>query len=405
MDIKYYLKKAQDVRIKDYLSVFPMLIGLMLTPFYRKRLSNYWAICERQDEARDNGFHFFRYVKERHPSQKCFYAIDKKCHDYKKVEKYKTVVEFGSVKHWILYFSCKYLISSQSFKPNAYLCTLIERAGLFKPHHVFLQHGITINKPDYLEASRRKVDYFITVTPQETDFVANELGYGSACVKMLGFSRFDALHEFDVEENMILIMPTWRKWLRHKSEGRNDKYNRNDLNEYIDAWTSLLKNQNLIKLIKTQRIKIVFIMHSNMKSVIASDVFMSEGVTVVDLEQCDLQALMKKASMMITDYSSVFFDMVYMKKPVIFYQFDEERFRSCHYKKGWFDYKHTPFGEWCESVPEVIDALYGAIEMNYAPSYEYLKEHNKMFPQYDTNNSKRIYSFLSNSDVMRDFNC
>ena len=405
MDIKYYLRKAQDVQAKDYLSVFPMLLGLILTPFYRKRLRDCWAVCERSDEARDNGYHFFKYVKEKHPHQKCFYAIDKKCHDYEKVEKYKTVVEFGSVKHWLLYFSCKFLISSQSFKPNAYLCTLIERSGMFRPHHVFFQHGITINKPDYLEASRRKVDYFITVTPQETEFVANELGYGSECVRMLGFPRFDALHEFKVEENMILIMPTWRKWLRLKSEGRNKNLDNDDLNEYIDAWTSLLENQEFRDLTRDKNLKIVFIMHSNMKEVISADTFMSDSVNVVDLEKCDLQSLMKSASMMITDYSSVFFDMVYMKKPVIFYQFDEEKFRSHHYKKGWFDYKQTPFGEWCETVPEVMEALSATIEKNYVPSDEYIKEHSKMFTQYDTENSKRVYSLLSNCNVMRGLNC
>ena len=396
MDIKYYLRKAQDVRIKDYLSVFPMFLGLILTPLYKKKLKNYWAVCERPEEARDNGFHFFKYVKEQHPGQKCFYAINKKCHDYKKVEKYKTIVEFGSVKHWILYFSCKYLISSQSFKPNAYLCTLIERSGLFRPHHVFLQHGITINKPDYLDASRRKVDYFITVTPQETEFVVNELGYGSKCVQMLGFPRFDALHEFIVDDNMILIMPTWRKWLRLKSEGRNEKSDNNDLDEYIYAWTSLLSNQKLMDFVRKKELKIVFIMHSNMKSVVSSDVFKSEGVNVVNLEQCDLQLLMKKASMMITDYSSVFFDMIYMKKPVVFYQFDEEKFRSHHYKKGWFDYRHTPFAVWCESVSEVISALSVIIDRNYALSEDYLKEHSKTFIQYDADNSKRVYTFLSN---------
>ena len=114
---------------------------------------------------------------------------------------------------------------------------------------------------------------------------------------------------------------------------------------------------------------------------------------------------MKSASMMITDYSSVFFDMVYMKKPVIFYQFDEEKFRSHHYKKGWFDYKQTPFGEWCETVPEVMEALSATIEKNYVPSDEYIKEHSKMFTQYDTENSKRVYSLLSNCNVMRGLNC
>ena len=44
---------------------------------------------------------------------------------------------------------------------------------------------------------------------------------------------------------------------------------------------------------------------------------------------------------MITDYSSVFFDFSYMRKPVIFYQFDEKKFRKAQYAEGYFSYKNT----------------------------------------------------------------
>ena len=39
--------------------------------------------------------------------------------------------------------------------------------------------------------------------------------------------------------------------------------------------------------------------------------------------------------MLITDYSSVYFDIAYMRKPIIFYQFDEEEFRRKHYQRGY----------------------------------------------------------------------
>ena len=121
MNLKRLLSKKKDVKTADYLSVFPMLVGLALVPFYKKKYQDAWGICERRDEARDNGYHFFRYIIEKHPEQKCIYAIDRKCSDYQKVAGLGETVQFGSVKHWSLYFICKYLVSSQRYMPNGYL--------------------------------------------------------------------------------------------------------------------------------------------------------------------------------------------------------------------------------------------------------------------------------------------
>ena len=48
--------------------------------------------------------------------------------------------------------------------------------------------------------------------------------------------------------------------------------------------------------------------------------------------------MLKESSMLITDYSSVFFDVAYMHKPIIYYQFDRDAFRQGHYQEGYFSY-------------------------------------------------------------------
>lgn len=47
-------------------------------------------------------------------------------------------------------------------------------------------------------------------------------------------------------------------------------------------------------------------------------------IRLADWKRYDIQELLKSAAVMVTDYSSVFMDMVYMRKPVLHYQFDEE---------------------------------------------------------------------------------
>ena len=52
MKLKYFLNKIQDVKIKDYCSLFPMTIALIIKPFYKKTYKDAWLICEEPKEAR-----------------------------------------------------------------------------------------------------------------------------------------------------------------------------------------------------------------------------------------------------------------------------------------------------------------------------------------------------------------
>ena len=113
----------------------------------------------------------------------------------------------------------------------------------------------------------------------------------------------------------------------------------------------------------------------------------------------DLQELLKSSQLLITDYSSVCFDMFYMKKPVLFYQFDEEKFRKYHYKEGWFDYRNTPFGGYCPELSSLLQEMEKAIVGGYRVTEEFLEEHARVFKLYDQDNCRRIYDLLKADNV------
>ena len=60
----------------------------------------------------------------------------------------------------------------------------------------------------------------------------------------------------------------------------------------------------------------------------------SDRITIVSKETHDVQKLLMDCALLVTDYSSVFFDVAFLRKPVVYYQFDEEEFRKYHYQKG-----------------------------------------------------------------------
>lgn len=392
MNISYFLKRIRDVKVRDLLSSIPMLTALILKPFYRKKYSDTWLICEEPAEARDNGYHFFRYMRLNHPEQKCVYAIKRNSPDAAKVGFLGEVVEYGSVRHWIIYFLCKKNISSQKGgKPNAALCAFLELNHIFSPNNVFLQHGVTINDPQWLYAENSRIDLFITSAQPEFEFVRKQFGYPEGVVQMLGMPRMDALHNIQVEENQILIMPTWRSWFVQKSTQTTETDNVFRDSLYLKQWRALLNSEALHRLVDEEGLKVVFYIHRNLQRYLGEFGDIDERITMASWKDYDIQELLKNSAAMITDYSSVFFDMVYMKKPVIFFQFDEEMFRKHQYREGYFDYHNTPFGDFCATEEQTIHSLEKVLQNGFAPSAEYLAEHKKYFTLYDAHNSERIY--------------
>ena len=394
MNIRYYLAKIKKIKTKDLCAIFPMALAFVISPFYRKRNRNVWIICEREDEARDNGYHFFKYMVSEHKEQKCIYAIKKNACDYLKVKKLGPTVEYGSFLHWILYFSCECVISSQGFAPNNYLAVALNEIGIKHPCRVYIQHGILNADIEALYAERKKCDYFIAGAEQEIDYLINVFGYKRNMIELLGLTRFDALHELEVKKNRILVMPTWRVWLKQEGEECNSYDEEIMSSSYMRAWKNLLGSKRIDEMIKNYNLDIVFILHPNMKKMLVRESVFNENIRYVDVAKGDLQEFLKTSQLLITDYSSIFFDMAYMKKPTICYQFDEEKFRKYQFGEGWLNFHETRMAKLCVNDKEVLDELEVCIYNGFKVSSEFIEEHRKTFPIYDAKNCERTYKFI-----------
>ena len=396
MKFAYFAKKLRDVRLSDMVHVFPMLIARALSPIYKKKYADTWLVCEEKREARDNGYHFFKYMCAHQPQQPCVYAIDKRCPDAALVASLGPTVHYGSLRHWLMYFCCRYNISSQKGgKPNAALCSFFELSGWFKPHNVFLQHGVTKDKNDWLMADKCRFDYFVTAMASEDAFVRRAFGYDPAIVHFTGFPRFDNLHDNRIVPNRIVIMPTWRKWLRLTSEHNRELDSGIEDSEFRARWMELLDSDRLAEMIERYNLEIIFYPHRGMQAHIDAFKPRNSRIIVASAGEYDVQSLLKSSEMLITDYSSVYFDMFYMKKPVIFYQFDEETFRKYHYEEGWFDYHNNPFGTSYRRCDDVLEALEACVKARYAVSPAFAEAHAREFTRYDRDNSARIYRDLA----------
>ena len=142
--MKKYLIRIKNVTFRDFMALVQFIIAIVPAILWKLwclvKGTHYWLICEEENEARDNGFVFFEYMKQEHPEYRTFYAINRKCADYKKVRRYEPdIIQYGSLKHWIYYLTADANISSQKGgKPNAAVCYVLEVSGILKNNRVFL---------------------------------------------------------------------------------------------------------------------------------------------------------------------------------------------------------------------------------------------------------------------------
>ena len=389
----------QYIKIQDFLAPFIFLLLLPLSFIFKiylkimkKRL---WLISEAKSTARDNGYHFFKYMKENHSEIDCYYAIDKKSKDYNKVKKYKDIVNFGSIKHWLYYMSSEYIISNQKGdNPNTIFWYFIHVIlGLYKKR-IFLQHGVLLNDCKWLYYKETKFKLFICGAKKEYDDVLKNYGYPAKNVVYTGLARFDNLHNVSSNPKRVLIMPTWRNWL-----GKNfNKFNQIkdfENTKYFKSWNSILNNKELIKYIEKNDILIDFYPHINMQKYINYFSVGSKNINILDTSN-DIQSILIRDSLMITDYSSVSVDFAYMRKPLIYYQFDIKDFREKQYEEGYFNYKNDGFGDVIINEKELIDKIIYYIENKYKVEKKYIKNMVDFYPLYDSNNCERIFNAIIN---------
>lgn len=365
---------------------------------YCKR--NIWLVSENGVTARDNGYHFFKYLKENHPEIETYYVIPRDSADYLKVKSCGNIVHYRSFRHYCLFIASKVQLSTQVMgcSPDYQkYWRLVKEKKIWallnlKAKQVFLQHGVTKDAMPQFYKENTGVDIFICGAKPEFDYICKTYHYDNE-VKYTGFARFDNLHN-QVLKKQILVMPTWRNWLIFGSENGNEK--QISQSNYVKSWNGFLNNQELDGLLKTTNIELIFYPHFAMQKYIHLFSTTNTNVTIADINHFDVQQLLKESSLLITDYSSVYFDFAYMKKPVLYYQFDREEYRSKHYKKGYFDYDDMGFGEVVQNEEELIRYIKDYIDSEFTLSEKYAVRSKLFFPLHDEKNCERIYEEVIN---------
>ncbi|WP_219835280.1 CDP-glycerol glycerophosphotransferase family protein [Paenibacillus sp. R14(2021)] len=383
----------KTMKLADFALAFLISYLYRLHPHYRE----VWLVCERGDEARDNGYWFFKFLREQKKQVHAFYLIDKRgSSDYMRIKELGNIVQYKSLKHKILFILASKLITAHkgTIEPWNYdMYKKVSRRFNQRQHYIFLQHGITKdNVSSTLGKENAPFDLFITAGHPEHNYIVSSFGYRQNEVKNTGFARFDALMDFRTEKQ-LLLMPTWRKAISWKpSEADQERVFAES--DYYARYQSLITNEQLLRWLEANEYTLIFYPHYEMQKFLTGFRTDSDRVIIASKEQYDVQALLKSTSLLITDYSSVFFDFAYMGKPMVYYQFDEEAFFNSHYTKGYFDYRRDGFGPVVTNEEEVVSYIAEAANHSRMND-EYSARADLFFNKRDRGNCLRIYEAIT----------
>ncbi|MEY8390570.1 hypothetical protein D3Z36_05235 [Lachnospiraceae bacterium] len=375
---------------KEYLA---LLCYFLLKPYWdHKKL---WLVCEKFcTMAQDNGLYFFRYCMEELPEQEkkhILYVIDKKAPDYQAVQKYdKNVIQFMSFRYLIYLCAAQYLISTDAIRhfyiwdsPNSVFKVLYQA----RKDIIFLQHGVMAFKQchrTYHKWGGNRMKLFVTSSEYEQDIIYNYFEYDREEIIITGLPRWDVLHDTSSREHKeILLMPTWRGWLEDASEEAFCN------SEYFTNYEALLKNEELHRILEQYEITLNFYIHPKFRAYIGQFHADSSRIRLIPFGEQPLNQLLMSCQMLITDYSSVAWDVYYQEKPIVFFPFDFATYQQV--QGSYMDLEKEAFGDVVHTLPELLHVIRKYVENGFQEEDAYAHRRDYLLPLRDGRNSERIY--------------
>ena len=239
-------------------------------------------------------------------------------------------------------------------------------------------------KEIYLENSK-EWDYFVSQNPFSTETLKRAFGYQGKMLET-GYPRNDLLYNADEakvnqikhdlniphDKKVILYAPTWRDVETHEID--NAQYG---LELDLDLLKEALSDEYII-LIRTH-----YLISNNLDL----SNFTDFAINVSNYD--DIAELYLVSDILITDYSSVFFDFANLRRPILFYTYDLEEYEN-ELRGFYIDIKSEVPGPLLMTSEEVLDAIEHIDEISDEFSDKYDEFYDRFCSLDDGMASKRI---------------
>jgi len=239
-----------------------------------------------------------------------------------------------------------------------------------------------------------RYDLIISSGPKVTDRFESAFKINRSNIVETGYPRMDIisseksaysktqLHSYhdDTIEKIILYAPT------HRGEGTME----DDMLSYLDfdKFNEFLQNHKTIMLIKMHYYESTNINFHSISEYSHIHLLDSHEIN-------DINRVLNHIDVLITDYSSVFYDFLVLDRPILFAPFDLEEYQKID-RELYEDYTNATPGPICQNWNEIQSQL----EKYFSGGDTYQTERKEIFKQYfnycDDRNSERIVDTVIN---------
>jgi hypothetical protein len=275
------------------------------------------VLGEYTNTARDNGRALFEWLRENAPDVQASYVIETNNLDDYDTEQ-PGVVVFGSRAHLERCLDarvCAFTHHSGYVYPS--IIRMISPERHTSTHTIFMQHGVTAMKKSvarHYHCKRVGYSAVLVCSQMERLIFHNHFSYELESIFVTGFPRYDSLFhkgkDAVVDRNQVLFFPTWRPGLeKMRTEDVVD-------HPFFVQWKLAMKGVADIGL------RCILILHPMLYR--HQSIF--EGHVDEIRKPTSFQDSLVRSTCLVTDYSSVSFDALFLKKPVFLLQFDQEEY-------------------------------------------------------------------------------
>jgi len=390
-----------------YIGIVDVLVRQLYFRGLHKKSKPIWLISDRGTAAGDNGEALFRYIrKKENPEAEVYFVISKKSSDFNRLAKIGKVLDIDSFKYKMLALRADKIISSHAdyyvYNPFGYRWTHLH--DLYNFDFIFLQHGITKDDMSgWLNRFEKNIRLLITAAkPEYESFLQYDYYYRPENILLSGFPRFDRLENHP--QGKLMLAPTWRHNLleesRHHKSGIRQRSSTFKSTDYFKFYNNLMNDTRVINALKTTGMKGEFYLHPAF-SVQSDDFTQNEHFTIKKMPY-NYRNAFSESNILVTDYSSVVFDFAYLRKPVIYTQFDKESLYESHiYNEGYFSYEENGFGLVVDDFESAIEVICSTIQKP-SLTQKFADRIDNFFEYTDHNNSRRVYDAIVAIGANRD---
>lgn len=368
--------------------------------FARRRYARAWVFVDRDDDADDNAEHQYRWTRRHHPGINAWFLLDRTSPHWERLQREGFRLMPPGLSRKLLMLNAEHLLSSQPL-PHAGFDPALH-GGTLPWRFTFLQHGVIMNDLSHW-LNGQPFDVFITSSPAEECAIGGDdtpYTYTAREVRRTGLPRHDQLLELAAGlpaqgVDTILLMPTWRSRLSGQGTDARARAAFRD-SDYARSWRALLGCEALRQVAARHGKRIVFMPHPDSAPFV--DAFDAPAhVEVATKAATGIQPLFARSAAMVTDYSSVAFEMAFLRRPVVYFQFDRDTFFAGghNWREGYFDFERDGFGPVTTAPDEVAQALDRLLAPDAAALAGYVERMERTLPDRNGGACRRVHEAVT----------